>query len=72
MTDNELAFLTIKIQNLLNVRSRQEVITAVSEGFLAASNDRQIPGLGMREPGGVEDAPELLEISEKIRRLGRI
>jgi hypothetical protein len=71
MTDNELAFLTIKIQELLNTRTRQDILTAVSEGFLAASNDRQVPGLGMVDPR-VEDAPELLEISEGIRKLGRI
>ena len=70
MTDRELAFLTIKIQTLLERGERDplQVLIAVAEGFTAAANDRFVPGVGMVIPEN-QDAEKLQEIAARIRRV---
>lgn len=68
VADNELAFLTIKIRELIRERGGHVTLLAISEGFLAAGNDQAIPGLGVQLPDQAE-ARELLELAARLRRL---
>ncbi len=70
VTDNELAFLTIKVQELIRERGGHVTLVAISEGFLSAGNDQAIPGLGVQLPDQ-EDARQLLELAARLRRLAR-